>query len=367
MGIIIGLLLAFAGTVSAVTYDTEGEVEIPVDGVTAILEGFSASYDGEYTVLTYDIVGNWVWTAPPGIDSIDYLIVAGGGSGGRRDGGNGGAGGGGAGGMLNATNYSVVSGVPYSIIVGAGGAGQTITAADGNNGQNSSFNGIEAIGGGGGAAVGTGAKNGGSGGGGDYLFVVGGVGGNGIPGQGYPGGHGDDIQTAHGGGGGGAGGPGHDARDRGVPDNGGIGRQSTITGTLRYYAGGGAGGYSDQGGLGGGGNATGGIAPFSGMNGTGGGGGNSYGAIGASSGAGGSGVVIIRYLTPGFRRLQASLLTSLQASPRLQYSSQMHQQGREFRHGTGRSGTWLGTTRRYGSVSYKTRAIPSASATIPSY
>ena len=78
-----------------------------------------------------------------------------------------------------------------SITVGEGGAGQTITAADGNNGQNSSFDGIEAVGGGGGAAVGNGGKNGGSGGGGDYLYSYGGVGGSGIPGQGYPGGHGD--------------------------------------------------------------------------------------------------------------------------------------------------------------------------------
>jgi hypothetical protein len=130
------------------------------------------------------------------------------------------------------------------------------------------------------------------------LYVNGGVGGSGIPGQGYCGGHGDDITTAHGGGGGGAGEPGHDARDRGYPDNGGIGRPSDITGILQYYAGGGAGGNTDQGGLGGGGNATGGIGPYSGINGTGGGGGNSPGAIGESSGAGGSGVVIIKYLTP---------------------------------------------------------------------
>ena len=208
LGIILSLLFVGIGTVSARDY-------------------FTVSTDGNYSVLIYDTVGSWTWTAPP-ISDIDYLIVAGGGSGGRKLG-NGGAGGGGAGGMLNATNYPVVGGATYSVGVGAG-AGQTINNADGNNGQNSSFNGIVAVGGGGGAATGSGGKNGGSGGGGDYLYVTGGVGGNGISGQGYPGGHGDDTQSYHGGGGGGAGGPGHDARERTVEDTGGIGRPSDITG-----------------------------------------------------------------------------------------------------------------------------------------
>ena len=125
--------------------------------------------DGTYDIMMWNATGASTWAVPNGVSSVEYLIVAGGGSGGRRNAGNGGAGGGGAGGMLNATNYPVISGSSISITVGEGGAGQTITAADGNNGQNSSFDGIEAVGGGGGAAVGNGGKNGGSGGGGDYL------------------------------------------------------------------------------------------------------------------------------------------------------------------------------------------------------
>ena len=167
----------------------------------ASADGCWTASDGVHTITMWNSTGISAWTAPKGVSVIDYLIVAEAAN--QENTGNGGAGGGGAGGMLNATNYPVVGGATYSIVVGAGGAGQTINNADGNNGQNSSFNGIVAVGGGGGAATGNGGKNGGSGGGGDYLYVTGGVGGNGISGQGYPGGHGDDTQSYHGGGGGG--------------------------------------------------------------------------------------------------------------------------------------------------------------------
>ena len=69
--------------------------------------------DGTYDIMMWNATGPSTWAVPNGVSSVEYLIVAGGGSGGRRDAGNGGAGGGGAGGMLNATNYPVVSGSSY--------------------------------------------------------------------------------------------------------------------------------------------------------------------------------------------------------------------------------------------------------------
>ena len=120
LGIILGLLFVCIGAVSAGNY-------------------VSVSYDGDYTILTYDNVGNWSWTAPNGVSNIDYLIVAGGGGGGSNPG-TGGPGGGGAGGMLNATNYSVTSGGLYNITVGSGGT--ATGGSSGTSGTNSSFAGI---------------------------------------------------------------------------------------------------------------------------------------------------------------------------------------------------------------------------------
>ena len=61
-------------------------------------------------------------------DKVDYLVVAGGGGGGWML-----AGGGGAGGYRTAPSFSVSSGSPITVTVGAGGAG--------NNGTSNSFNG----------------------------------------------------------------------------------------------------------------------------------------------------------------------------------------------------------------------------------
>lgn len=77
--------------------------------------------------------------------NIEYLIVGGGGSGGFRASLT--AGGGGAGGLLTGTDTAVVQ--AYPVVVGLGGASQTLTS-DGINGGDSSFNALTAIGGGGG-------------------------------------------------------------------------------------------------------------------------------------------------------------------------------------------------------------------------
>ena len=60
------------------------------------------------------------WTPPTGVTSVDYMVIAGGGGGGMSDG-FGSAGG--AGGFQSGTGLSVTPSTPYTIIVGAGGAG----------------------------------------------------------------------------------------------------------------------------------------------------------------------------------------------------------------------------------------------------
>ena len=82
-------------------------------------------------------------------NQIDVLVLAGGGGGGNGYGGLGG-GGGGAGGVIQ-TTVTLDAGV-YPIVIGGGGAGAGAGVADTNgvNGQNSTFNGLTAVGGGGG-------------------------------------------------------------------------------------------------------------------------------------------------------------------------------------------------------------------------
>ena len=78
------------------------------------------------------------------VNTVDYLVVAGGGGGGYY------SGGGGAGGLLYGTT-KIVSGSPYTIAVGTGGAGNT-SGARGLNGANSVFASFTSTGGGGGAS-----------------------------------------------------------------------------------------------------------------------------------------------------------------------------------------------------------------------
>ena len=241
---------------------------------------------------------------------LEYLSVAGGGAGGYYQL----AGGGGAGGYLTGNiDITGITGKVITITVGAGGAPSTQQALPGGNGSNSnisaSFIGIlEAVGGGGGGSRnnstpggGANGQNGGSGGGGGFVPSTGGAG---YPGQGYPG---ATIPGAYlCGSGGGAGGAGIAFDGASPAPNfapGGVGLQSSISGTAIYRAGGGGfgrgnGGQSvNPGGLGGGG-AGGqyqdGIPSVAGLANYGGGGGGA-GPSGDPGGAGGSGVVILRY------------------------------------------------------------------------
>lgn len=246
---------------------------------------------------------------------VDYLIIGGGGSGGHRL-----SGGGGAGGVLQGSMS--VTATAYPIVIGNGGAAQT-NQATGVNGGNTTALGLTALGGGGGGGYNgssyiAGAA-GGSGGGGGAAEMNGG---SGTAGQGFQGGRGN-IQNWSagagtgdsgyaGGGGGGAGGPGTDGNgggpSYGYPGYGGPGIMSNITGTDKWYAGGGGGhqyyntSINANGGSGVGGN--GGTSVYNNSpatagapnTGSGGGAGGFYGE-GGSSGAGGTGIVVIRYKT----------------------------------------------------------------------
>ena len=242
---------------------------------------------------------------PPPNGDIEYLVVAGGASGGSN------GGGGGAGGLLSSSLSSIASGSSITVTVGAGGSNSVSYQDRGNDGSNStlasaagtSFTTVTSIGGGGGASNDSPTgRDGGSGGGAGTTPSGGGhSGGSGTAGQGNRGGN--TSANGHpyvGAGGGGAGAQGTDVST--TPGAGGAGKQSSITGTSTYYAGGGGGTGGTQGATGGaggsGGGGQGGVgssgqAGFAADVNTGGGGGSSGDA--GAVGAGGSGIVILAY------------------------------------------------------------------------
>ena len=267
-------------------------------------------------------VSNTSWTCPVGVTSIEVLVVAGGGSGGNcQDNSGANGGGGGAGGLIYSSNFTVTPGTSYTVTVGAGGASQTTAGVWGNNGSNSVFGSLTAIGGGGGGAdytsspYGNGdpdrrrARDGGSGGGGGTNAAVPALG---VYGQGNNGGYGQQSSASgqlFASGGGGAGTPGFNGTYV-SHGRGGDGLYFTISGTGTWYAGGGGAGGNTTfttaapGGLGGGGAGAPRIGPgvaspaTAGTASTGGGGGGgccNQASAASASGAGGSGVVIIRY------------------------------------------------------------------------
>jgi hypothetical protein len=261
------------------------------------------------------------------LSEVEVLVVAGGGSGGNcKDNSGTPAGGGGGGGVLYSSSYKVTPGSAISVTVGNGGATQTLAGKAGNNGQNSLFGLLNAVGGGGGGGddstspYGSGentrrrGNNGGSGGGSGNTTTNRTAG---VAGQGFGGGGSDDGA----GGGGGAGGPGSDSPWMGISGKGGNGLPFNISGTLTYYAGGGGGGgyisiNAGPGGLGGGGRGANRQASTTsnGQNGidglgSGGGGGAANQGFTSNGGAGGKGVVIVRY--PGPQKASGGDLISM--------------------------------------------------------
>jgi hypothetical protein len=276
-------------------------------------------------------------TTAPYTTEIEYLVVAGGGGGGGYAYG----GGGGAGGFLTGTGNPVLGGSPYPITVGAGGGagGNETDGAKGSNSVLGTPSPIISEGGGFGSTSGpyNNAPSGGPGGsgGGKGSTQTGqpndpSSAGTGVPGQGYPGGSSNVPNSpinsrSAGAGGGGAGAAGADSGTGTIPPNtlppagnGGVGLESTITGSPAFYAGGGGGGayaasIAGTGGNGGGGRGCDagpsplgsfpGIQAEAGTANTGGGGGGGCSDFWSSPGeakAGGSGVVIVKELGAGF-------------------------------------------------------------------
>ena len=235
---------------------------------------------------------------------VDVLVVAGGGSGGASfSHSNSGAGGGGAGGLIYRPNKNI-SNQSYSITVGAGGS--TFSGHNtGNNGNNSLFDNLLALGGGagGGGNIPRFGNDGGSGGGSredDSGQSIGlqpnQPGESGTFGFGNNGGLVDNSNFASGGGGAGEEPIPTSQANNNTPGGAGLYFGDKFTdnfGENGWFAGGGGttnrNGSNQPGGIGGGGNGVGGPAQTN----TGGGGG--AGRHDTSGGAGGSGIVIVRY------------------------------------------------------------------------
>jgi len=298
-------------------YNPDGGTTINVNGLTIItpitLSGGTVTYDGNYTVRTFNTTGSLVVSG--GTLLTDVLVVAGGGAGGYN---TSNSGGGGAGGLIYHQGASIASGT-YVVTIGGGGSpGQSYANKSVGNGTNTTVGALyTAVGGGVGAGLfspySDAANAGGSGGGAAYSGgSTGGAttqssqsGNSGTYGFGYAGGNASADNSAGGGGAGAVGGTGFSAGNnlRNLSGAGGAGKSIGIVlvASPSYYAGGGGGGTANNsvggaGGVGGGGAgwASGGVVGVDGTVNKGGGGGASSTG---STGAGGSGVVIIRYLT----------------------------------------------------------------------
>jgi len=307
--------------ISAVGGDTVSNFTITAT-VSDASEGTSDTYTRAFAltvkapvITSYTSTGSGSFSVPSGVTAVNVLVVAGGGSGGCDT-----AGGGGAGGLIYRPAFPVTPGGSVSYTVGDGGDYAPVipNTQAGNDGQNSTFGSLTAIGGGGGGSGGAGVNDGrpgGSAGGGRRNQGNGGTGtqpqqpgDSGTYGFGNPGIGGQsqipsyDNQTSGGGGGAGAAAPNTPSRP-GI-GYGGVGKQYDISGSQVYYAGGGGGGtenlpaaYQALGGQGGGG--TGGYrsAPTrAATNGTANRGGGGGGAgQNPEGGSGGSGIVIVSY------------------------------------------------------------------------
>ena len=242
--------------------------------------------------------------------TIEYVVIAGGGGGGSDGGGGGGAGGYrssvtgemSGGGAVAEVPLSLMLNNPYSVTIGAGGAGG-VGDQGGNNtvsGSDSIFASITSTGGGRGGSWVQIPYDGGSGGGSGGARTAAGA--NGTVNQGFAGGAGGDSSNDSGGGGGGAGEAGAN-RSSANGGKGGDGVASDVTGVAVYRAAGGGGakattsGVPGQGGNGGGGAGGAGGSGSAGTSavantGSGGGGGVEDNGNG---GSGASGIIILRY------------------------------------------------------------------------
>jgi hypothetical protein len=290
---------------------------------TAVVTNYPAivtNYTQNGTNWTAYIFTNSGYMTFAATGTIQVLVVGGGGGGGNSTDGDTGpyygrGAGGGAGGLIYSNAFAVVGGSNYTITVGAGGRGgdkSINVTCKGENGANSAFGSLVAVGGGGGAGGSYNAErmngaNGGSGGGAWYSGTVG----NGTTGQGKNGGPGYSAGFNYGGGGGGGAATAGQAGSSSKGGDGGAGLNFDLSGATNGYAGGGStdvyeGSGADKSAPGtathGGGTGNNYNANLAGTNArdNSGGGGGSCGHSGTSRtyGHGGSGIVIVRYLTP---------------------------------------------------------------------
>ena len=248
-----------------------------------LLDGKPLSWYNLNTSL-HTFTTNGTMVIPYNTQSIDYLIVGGGGSGGSVYfwGQPYCAGAGGAGGLLTGTILNPSAG-SYPVVIGAGGTKPSINY-EGNNGGNSSFYSLTAIGGGRGSVIIEGnilsPGAGGNGGGGYYRPTPEyGNGNTGTAGQGNDGGNAGIVNSVGCSGGGGG------KSSAGQAYYGGTGYTSSISGSAVVYSTGGDGvNY-----------VTSNFNGYDGLDNTGDGGdgSRSYSAI-SYGGAGGSGIVILR-------------------------------------------------------------------------
>ena len=298
--------------------------------------GGTITTDGDFKVHTFTSSGNFVISSVQGLGEVKILVVGGGGGGAYLAGGGGGAGG------FNEDTYILSTGT-FVVTIGAGGSGKSAGTTSYGQGSTSSVNptapatvngedlNIRGYGGGSGGPGTSGnytsnwypnnwSHYGGSSAGAPgltqeldrYTYMIL-TGGHGTP-QGNSGGqgvnYGNSSSFIGGGGGGGAATPGHSCYQGGGPigmkGHGGTGKESTITGAIVTYAGGGGGGYAAwsnssgaAGGSGGGGtggtDGSGGVNASAGTANTGGGGGGGSYTTRPNGANGGSGIVIFRY------------------------------------------------------------------------
>jgi hypothetical protein len=259
---------------------------------------FFTEQSSSFTTAIFTEIGTTTWTVPSGVTSLEYLVVAGGGGGGNGH--DTGAGGGGGGGMVLTGTIGVTGGDVYTISVGSGGTGaQSIrSSVDGNDGSNSVFGSITALGGSGGRGSRSAPLGVGVGGTAQVSNTTSARGGQG----------GGNFSNAVGGcGGGGGGASGNGSNGTGSPNNpisggvGGSGANSSISGISTTYG---------QGGNGARGNTS--VTGSAGATntGNGGGAGSAPSASSGGGGNGGSGIVIIKNIVPVTANLTLSLSPS---------------------------------------------------------
>jgi len=227
---------------------------IQITGVSIAGGAFILSDTMIPSQTVYSTPGTFYWTCPAGVTLVSVVCVGGGGGGGDGRGGGGG-------GLGYKNNISVVPGLAYIVVVGAGG---TNTSTDGTAGGDSYFIDPYIVKGGGGSP--------GTGGNGSITNASNGIGGAG------------GNYIGDGGGNGGRGG----------------GWVNQASQNRHYGGGGGAGGYSGNGGNGGSGTSTGtAISATAGAGGGGGGGNHVTGSNLNSVGGGGGGVSLLGQTTNG--------------------------------------------------------------------